>query len=279
MWALLVLTIAGTAASLLAPGNAIRSHSYPDIPTRHNLGFALGETASRMLRFVVQHGRSLELCTFAVVTWWWGSHARVRAMNTLRGFPIGGTWGFGLVLAIVMYLTLFPLYWEYGTNNYTGEGRTYNVTYAVFCIFMTWLVWTVLSGITDRWPDATARLRIHRRTVEWTLATSLAFLMISSPGTTKALRAAMVAPQYLQEQQRRESILRASFNRQKPVVVNALGVKPDGIFWGDIQPDATHWINSCVANYYGVGSVRTPSSPDGADEPSLELQSDRPSGG
>jgi hypothetical protein len=35
-------------------------------------------------------------------------------------------------------------------------------------------------------------------------------------------------------------------------------IKPSGLFSGDIQPDETHWINSCVATYYGLGSVRTP---------------------
>jgi hypothetical protein len=61
-----------------------------------------------------------------------------------------------------------------------------------------------------------------------------------------------------QAQLAREAILRAPRNRGRSIVVNAMHIKPDNLFWGAIQPDEGHWINSCVASYYGLASVRTP---------------------
>jgi len=265
MCVLCAVAVAATAASLIAPGNVIRSHTYPDIPTRHNVYFALAETGLRTWRFVVRYGLSGELWTFAVATWWWAPRVTMRAMIAARRFPLGGTWGFSLLLMTVLYLTLFPVYWEYGTDNYTGEGRTYNVTYMAFCVCVVWFAWTTLSAASARWPEMSARMRMHHGRVDWAVAASLAMLIVGSPSTTQALRAATLAPHYLHEQKIRERILRASGNQQQTVVVNAIRVKPSGLFWGDIQPDARHWINSCVAKYYGVGSVRTPRPPSVGD--------------
>jgi hypothetical protein len=54
----------------------------------------------------------------------------------------------------------------------------------------------------------------------------------------------------------REALLRAA-SPDTTALVDAIAVKPEGLFWGDIQPHEEHWINACVASYYGLKAVRT----------------------
>jgi Family of unknown function (DUF6056) len=244
-----------TAASLLAPGNAARSSTYPDIATRHNIEFALAETARQTARFLGNFGSYPALWVAALAAWWWGPRNLTRTIVP-RGRLLAGA--AVLVPVAVVYITLFPLYWEYGEVNYTGEGRTYNITYFVLCATVVLATGSLLDVASERWPAVIARLRSRRATVDLVLASTLALLMVSSSGTLRAFDALSQAPAYLEAQQRRESILRAPGNRGKALVVNAMRIRPIGLFWGDVQPKETHWINSCVATYYGLGSVRTP---------------------
>jgi hypothetical protein len=253
---MMLLCVAGlmTAAALLAPGNAARSSTYPDIPTRHDVEFALAETARQTARFLGNFGSYPALWVAALAAWWWGPRNLTRTIVP-RGRLLAAA--AVLVPAAVVYTTLFPLYWEYGEVNYTGEGRTYNTTYFVFCATVVLAAGSLLDIASERWPAAIARLQSRRATVDLVLASTLALLMVSSSGTLRAFDALSQAPAYLEAQQRRESILRAPGNRGKDLVVNRMRVKPIGLFWGDVQSEETHWINSCVATYYGVGSVRT----------------------
>lgn len=93
--------------------------------------------------------------------------------------------------------------------------------------------------------------------VDRVLAGTLALLMVGSPATVQAVQAWRQAPRYLKAQQGRESILRAPENRGKSILVNGMYWRPRGLFTGDLQPDESHWINVCVARYYGPRSVRT----------------------
>jgi hypothetical protein len=255
---LLLLGVAAflTAASLLAPGNAIRSSTYPDIPSRHNVAFALAETARQTARFLGNFGSYPALWVAACAAWWWGPRNPTCTILPRGGLRIGAAWV--LVPVAVVYITLFPLYWEYGEVNYTGEGRTYNTTYFAFSATVVLTAGSLLHMAAERWPVVNARLRSRRATVDLVLASSLALLMVTSSGTLRAFSAIKQAPAYLEAQQRRESILRASENQGKAIVVNPLRIKPIALFWGDVQPEEAHWINSCVATYYGLGSVRTP---------------------
>ncbi len=249
-----------TAASLLAPGNAARSSTYPDIPTRHNVAFALAETARQTARFLGNFGSYPALWVAAFAVWWWGPRNLTRTIAP-RGQPdVRAAWL--LVPVVVVYITLFPLYWEYGEVNYTGEGRTYNTTYFVLFATVVLAAGSLLDMASERWSAVIARLPERRATVDLVLASTLALLMVSSSGTLQAFHTLRQAPAYLEAQQKRESILRASENHGKALVVNQVRIKPLGLFWGDIQPEETHWINSCVATYYGLGSVRAPAEID-----------------
>ena len=71
MLMLLAAAVAFTAVSLLAPGNPLRSSTYPDIPTRHNLRFALTETARQSTRFLANFGWYPALWIATCAAWWW----------------------------------------------------------------------------------------------------------------------------------------------------------------------------------------------------------------
>jgi hypothetical protein len=250
LW-LLCIAVALTAVSLAAPGNVTRSNSYPDIPSRHHLGFALAETARQTVRFLLTFGSYPLLWVAALAAWPWGPRLLPR------GAPGIGAIAVGIPVALV-YITLFPLYWEYGTDNYTGEGRTYNVTYFCFIAAVVWGVGRLLDEVSTRWSWLTTRLHRHGATCDVALALAVTVLMVTAPGTARALRVLPQAPEYHEAQHAREVILRAPRNRGRAIVVNAMHIKPDSLFWGAIHPDAGHWINSCVASYYGLASVRTP---------------------
>lgn len=252
MW-LLGMAVVSTVVSLAAPGNAIRSNSYPDIPSRHNLGFALIETGRQSVRFLADFASYPLLWVAAFAAWWWRG-PRLDSSALRRGSRVGTAI---LVPVAVVYITLFPLYWEYGAVNHTGEGRTYNVTYFCFLATVVWAVGRVLDETSRRWPGLRARLQMSPA-LDLVMASALVALMVTAPGTVHAFRTLPLGPEYLAAQQARETILRASSNRGTALLVNAMTIRPDGLFWGGIAADENHWINGCVASYYGLTSVRTP---------------------
>ena len=96
------------------------------------------------------------------------------------------------------------------------------------------------------------------------VATALGLAIVLSSVTVQGHRTLMSAPEYLRAQQAREVILKTPQNRGKALIVDALRIRPVGLYWGGLDEDAGHWINSCVASYYGVGSVRKSSVSDGS---------------
>src|SRR5690606_16468160 len=63
---LLGIALACSAAALLAHGNVVRSASYPASATRHNLEFALLETARQTVRFFRDHSAYAALWVAAI---------------------------------------------------------------------------------------------------------------------------------------------------------------------------------------------------------------------
>jgi hypothetical protein len=120
MLMLLAAAVVFTAVSLLAPGNPLRSSTYPDTPTRHNLRFALIETARQSARFLANFGWYPALWIATCAAWWWAPQVLPRAITRLQGMRRIAVL---CVPVAVVYVTLFPLYWEYGTDNYTGRSH------------------------------------------------------------------------------------------------------------------------------------------------------------
>lgn len=253
---LLGLAIASATLSVLAPGNLERSRSYPALATRHDVEFALAETMRQTVRFARNHVSDADLWAAAFAAWWLGRGVMASLVARLGGLRSG--WLCLALLLAAVYLTLFPVYWEYGAINHTGEGRTYNVTYFAFWLSTVWAVGLSMSTVARQCGHAPVR---PSRIAELVVTACLAALMIASPATARAYRALEIAPAYLQEQQAREAQLRTAAARGEPALVHAIDNQPDGLFWGDIEPDPSHWINACVATYYGLTSVQ--SHPDG----------------
>ena len=269
LFGLAAVVVALTLVSFLAPGNFARSEVYGDDPTRYNATYAVLETGRQMVRFVAKFGAYPALWLGAIGGWWWmrsrgGRLAAVPARYLAAGVA---------ALMGLVYLSLFPLYWVYGSNNYTGEGRTYNVTYVAFFIAVMVLVKLVLNAWGRRSPDCLERLSRHRTSVDLALASALAILLVSAPSARLAARALVDAPKYLELQQQREAVLRAG-PANLTAVVEPIEIRPAGLFWGDIQPDEEHWINRCVADYYGRSAIRAGKPPSHSTPQSSRSSSD-----
>jgi hypothetical protein len=235
----------------MAPGNGNRSGGYPALASRHDLPYALIETARQTVRFILNYGSYPPL--------WLGGFA--ASMWTARLFP--GVCGWMrrpanasaalLFLVAVLFLTLFPVYWEYGEMNYSGEGRTYNVSYLALCV----MVLVVTGSIARALPGSrgAAAVRTQAR-IELVLAGLLAVFLIGSPSTRQVFEALRGAPAYLAEERARAHDLQRA-PREGVVFVDRISARPAGLFWGDVEPDQSHWINICVARYYGLQFVRT----------------------
>ena len=154
----------------------------------------------------------------------------------------------------VLYLTLFPLYWEYGEMNYSGEGRTYNVTFMVLCAIVLTVAGSLVSALVG--PSISPGVKVRPGWIDVGVPVLLAALLIASPSTRRVYQALRVAPAYLHEEQARTRELRRA-PREGVVFVDRLTVRPPGLFWGDVEPDQSHWINICVAKYDGLQFVRS----------------------
>jgi len=159
-----------------------------------------------------------------------------------------------LCLVAVLYLTLFPIYWEYGEMNYSGEGRTHNVSFIVLCAIVL-TVCGALVGVGAR-PAISPEVKARSGWSGVVVPVLLSALLFASPSTRQAYEALRVAPVYLHQEQARTRELRRA-PREGVVFVDRIAVRPAGLFWGDVEPDQSHWINVCVAKYYGLQFVRS----------------------
>jgi hypothetical protein len=108
----------------------------------------------------------------------------------------------------------------------------------------------------NRFGARIAQLRVAHRAFDLAVAGALAILLATSSSTRSVIEALKVAPQYLQEEQARARTLQRS-PRTGVVFVDKITIRPSGLFWGDVEPDQSHWINICIAKYYGLDAVRS----------------------
>jgi hypothetical protein len=232
----------------------VRSGVYPELASRHNLAYASVETARQTGRFIVRVGAYPALWFGALAAWWWA--ARVRPAERALQRPVASIAAALVGLISIAYLTLFPVYWEYGEVNYSGEGRTHNVSYLVLIAIVMLVAGLAIRPVVGRRGERWREPGALRAGIDIALAAALAILMVASPSTRNAYGALRVAPRYLEEEQRRAEVLRRSVKTDL-VFVDKITVRPSGLFWGDVEPDESHWINICVANYYGLRGVRS----------------------
>jgi hypothetical protein len=249
---LLGVIVLVTVVCFVAPGNGNRSGGYPALASRHNLGYALVETARQTVRFVVNYGSYPALWLGAVAAWWWAFSVRGAELNWVRR-PVYVA-SVLLCLVSVLYLTLFPLYWEYGEMNFSGEGRTYNVTFTVLCAIVLTVTGSLVSALAG--PSIAPGMNVRPGWIDVGVPVLLAALLMASPSTRQVYQALRVAPAYLHEERARTRELRRA-PREGVVFVDRLTVRPPGLFWGDVEGDQSHWINICIAKYYGLQFVRS----------------------
>ena len=251
LWMLLGIIVVMTVFCFAAPGNSNRSGGYPALASRHNLQYASIETARQTARFIFNQGSYLALWLGAFAAWWWGSSLRALELNWVRRPAYVAS--VLLCLVAVLYLTLFPLYWEYGEMNYSGEGRTYNVSFLVMCAIVLTITGAFVGALAG--PSVAVEAPVRRGWSGVAAVVLLAALLVGSSSTRQAYDALRVAPAYLHNEQVRAQELRQA-PREGVVFVDRITVRPPGLFWGDVEADPSHWINICVAKYYGLQFVR-----------------------
>jgi len=264
--ALLGIAILLCAVMAMAPGNAVRSAAFPFHPTRHNLGFSLLESARKSWRFFVGHWSYLSLWAAAVSAWLWGPRSIPKTKTVFKSTASIVLWT--CVAAAGVYATLLPLYWEYGSTNYSGEGRTYIIPYFIFCIAMVATGTAILTKISEHLSGLSCWIRANRRLMELLVAGIFSVLIMNSPATRTAAKALKAAPAYLKAQRDREAILKSPENKANAVILDTMALRPLPLYWGDIRPEADHWINRCMASYYGLSSLCSPSEPQKLQESS-----------
>jgi hypothetical protein len=151
MTVLLATAIALCCVMVFAPGNRLRSTIYPDHPSRYNLEFALMKTVLKGVEIILNYADYPSIWVAAVAVWMW---------VLLPSSKLSGGWTHFLltlagicVLIFGMFITLFPIFWVYGENNYSGEGRTYNITYFIFSTASVWTSAVLLSAISKHLPN------------------------------------------------------------------------------------------------------------------------------
>jgi hypothetical protein len=77
-------------------------------------------------------------------------------------------------LTAVAYSTLFPVYWEYGEVNYTGEGRTYNVTYLVLVMIVVCMA-GLISSVFERLATRLQERQVALGRIDLAFAVAFAF--------------------------------------------------------------------------------------------------------
>ena len=237
------------AILLLAPGNARRSASYPFLPSRHLISFAVPETARQTARFLKQYVLYVPIWLSGIAIWLSRGGGTRSPHPRWTSHP--AAWmGTGIFL---VFVTLFPLAWEYGDNNLTGEGRTYNITYLCF---MATLLITIATGL-ERYVPPTIRGQL--KTKIWAhllLGTALTASLLLTPNTLSVWHSLQTAPAFLLEQLQRDQIFRTT-PQGGIAQVPKIHTRTKHLFWGDIEQDPAYWSNQCISDYYHLKSVQS----------------------
>ena len=162
MLTLLGIVIICTVIAFVAPGNMMRSSVYPELPSRHNLDTRWSRRRSRPGDSSFASG-PIPLCG-SVHSRRGGGQLEYRPAELALQRCVASVASIAATLVgliSITYLTLFPVYWEYGEVNYSGEGRTYNVTYLVLIAIVMLVaglaIRPVVGRLGERWRERGTR--------------------------------------------------------------------------------------------------------------------------
>jgi predicted small secreted protein len=159
--------------------------------------------------------------------------------------------GFALVWLSLVIASMCAVIWNIGK---LPPGRTMNLIYGVFLIG-----WLTLAFLISR-PNP--RFQFHP--THHTLVLSTALLLLSALAITSNNTMAGIADivqrrasSWDREMDERVRALRSA-DQNADLLVPQLTAKPETVAWFDITSNPNFWSNRCLAQYFGVKSVRIP---------------------
>jgi len=252
--AFLMLAV-GLGASMLvigSPGNAMRQAMYP---AHLSVVRSVGGTVLQTVRFGVWWAASGTLVLATILYLPFAERVAAARVGLSR---LGDRYGVALIalpLAAIP-LSVFPAYWATGI---LGQHRTVSVGF--FAFLMLWFACvTAMVG-----SSAGGSSILRRRGLKPAIAVVfVAAIGLGGNGYTIAADFLYHRPQqFSAEMKARAATLdacRAAPDRacRVPPSVNA----PESIFFLDVSPDSTYWINEAYARFYGLRQVQLALSDD-----------------
>ena len=231
---------------LLAPGNSVRSSSYPD---NHNFFHSLILTCMQIFRFGFEWMSSLPLllCSFLFAGTILSNREKI---SFLKQEYFLTPWVSVLFHFAILFLCIFPPYW--GTN-ILGQHRTVNIA----CFFF-FLYWFICIGIyTNRYFEKmNLDFLLNKKIRLVAIVLIVCTLFTTKNGYTLFYDIWYSRVNIFSAQMNgRFIILSKKENREKGMILKPLSEKPKSLFILDLTKDSTDWINSCQAKYFGVPSI------------------------
>jgi len=245
--------IAWTATSIgflivfIAPGNAIRMGT---IPNRGNHSIVIHEVLSAIRQYVLPWCLDFRHWLLAVLLWVDPHVASLRerlpGLSTFRAII-----AFMLSWISLIVIAIGAAVWNLGNH---PPGRTMNMVYAMFL-----MGWIALAFLAMR-PHPSLSIQPARRAVILSGALLLLCALVATSDNTVRGISDLVhgrTKTWEAEMNHRHAVLKSA-DRNANVVVPPISdfAKKSALSWADITEDPNFFANQCLAQYYGVASVR-----------------------
>lgn len=241
----LVLGLLGFYFVYRAPGNAVRAAQFQG---NHDLLFTLFRPLGL---FVEIFFRYLKVPFVFFLLWITPEVAATRSQIAPALYTRRARWlSFAFFLSLV-FLFLAPAHWAIGG---APPRRAMNILCFIYVGFTLWMycqwVWAKPEWILKKHAALTRRLS---QRVQASLLI-LSFFALSNHGVAWADLLFRARDYAKQQQERIETLSHAK--PEEDVVLAPLRVRPETLFFSELDPDPTYWINVSMAQFFGVRSVR-----------------------
>ncbi len=249
----LVVLIISAAIDIIAPGNYVRMTNFSNAG---NILYGLKESVVCSAKLFGIHFNSPAFIILSLL-----SLPVMSAIKNKGNTPIihMNPWLAGLLLVFIFISLFFPVCYSTGLPS---PMRIYNTTSVLFIISWFYVVYLFIHYYN-------LDLHIPKALQSLLFVSVVIFFMTGfnkEPGQpvsfsgniSRAFYDLMLnAPKYNNELNGRYEIIKAEKAAEKQDIrVPALSVIPSTIYFIDILPDSSHWINIGTAQYFGLNSIR-----------------------
>lgn len=241
--ALLILSMAGAAVVIVAPGNAVRSTYFP---LAHDFVFSIHNSVLTAARTFVRWSASGPLWLATLI---WFPLASVAVRNFTAAKPqLRAIAAAALAWLSLLTLMYFPAFWSMGSP---PPVRTLSICYLLFVT--GWFVTVSLLAARFRLRDGTFSVA-YFRFVSMVFAGSL----FATGNGAIAVTDLSIAPGYsAQLNERYELLTGGKTGPSSDILVPVLKEFPATIHFTDISSDREEWKNVAYAEFFHLRSIAT----------------------